>query len=218
MARRHGSTAKQRVAWVSQLLGGSGTYGLVTLLSREAGVSRQTLYVWAEQGRQALEQAFEPREAERTIGPELERQVLSLLVETHASVRGIQTSLWQVARRRVGQGTISAIIQEAQRRAQAWMSQHAPASERPLALDEMYGNDRRGAYLHIVDTASHAVWAAEGPGPGRYRELDAGAVAGPGARAALAHDDQCDHPGGAAAGAGVDERSRASVVAATGVG
>jgi hypothetical protein len=43
MARRHGSTAKQRVGWVSQLLGGSGTYGLVTLLSREAGVSRQTL-------------------------------------------------------------------------------------------------------------------------------------------------------------------------------
>lgn len=165
MARRHGSTPKQRVAWVSQLLGGSGTYGLVTLLSREARVSRQTLYVWAEQGREALEQAFAPREAERTIGPALERQVLSLLVETHGSVRGIQTSLWQVARRRVGQGTISAIIQEAQRRAQAWMSRHAPPSSRPLALDEMYGNDRRGAYLHIVDTASHAVWAAEGPVP-----------------------------------------------------
>jgi hypothetical protein len=165
MARRHGSTPKQRVAWVSQLLGGSGTYGLVTLLSREAGVSRQTLYVWAEQGREALEQAFAAREAERTIGPALERQVLSLLVETHGSVRGIQTSLWQVARRRVSQGTISAIIQEAQRRAQAWMSRHAPPSSRPLALDEMYGNDRRGAYLHIVDTASHAVWAAEGPVP-----------------------------------------------------
>jgi len=144
---------------------GSGTYGLVTLLSREAGVSRQTLYVWAEQGREALEQAFAAREAERTIGPALERQVLSLLVETHGSVRGIQTSLWQVARRRVSQGTISAIIQEAQRRAQAWMSRHAPPSSRPLALDEMYGNDRRGAYLHIVDTASHAVWAAEGPVP-----------------------------------------------------
>jgi len=40
MARRHGSTPGQRVAWVSQLLGGSGTYGLVTLLSREAGASR----------------------------------------------------------------------------------------------------------------------------------------------------------------------------------
>lgn len=165
MARRHGSTAKQRVAWVSQMLGGSGTYGLVTLLSREAGVSRQTLYVWAEQGRAALEQVFAPGEAERTNGSALERQVLTLLVEAHASVRGIGNSLWQVARRRVGQGTISAIIQEAQRRAQAWLATHAPPSSRPLALDEMYGNNRRGAYLHIVDTASHAVWAAEGPVP-----------------------------------------------------
>jgi hypothetical protein len=54
-------------------------------------------------------------------------------------------------------------VQEAQRRAQAWMSRHAPPSSRPLALDEMYGNDRRGAYLHVVDPASWAVWAAEGP-------------------------------------------------------
>src|SRR5207244_1155602 len=120
---------------------------------------------WAEQGRMALEQAFEPRDAERTVTPELERQVLSLLVEAHATVRGIQTSLWQVARRRVSLGTISAIVQEAQRRAQAWLSSHAPPSSRPLALDEMYGNDRRGAYLHVVDTASWAVWAAEGPVP-----------------------------------------------------
>jgi hypothetical protein len=137
----------------------------VTLLSQTAGVSRQTLYPWAEQGRAALEQAFEPRDAERIVTPELERQVLSLLVEAHATVRGIQTSLWQVARRRVSLGTISAIVQEAQRRAQAWLNSHAPASSRPLALDEMYGNDRRGAYLHVVDTASWAVWAAEGPVP-----------------------------------------------------
>ena len=165
MARRHGSTAGQRVEWVSQMLAGSGTYGLVTLLSQTAGVSRQTLYAWAERGRMALERAFEPREAARTITPELERQVLSLLVEAHATVRGIQASLWQVARRRVSLGTISAIVQEAQRRAQAWLSRHAPPSSRPLALDEMSGNDRRGAYLHVVDTASWAVWAAEGPVP-----------------------------------------------------
>jgi hypothetical protein len=147
------------------MLAGSRTYGLVTLVSRTAGVSRQTLYTWAEQGRLALEQAFEPRVAERTSTSELERQVLSLLVEAHATVRGIQASLWQVARRRVSLGTISAIVQEAQRRAQAWLGSHAPPSSRPLALDEMYGNDRRGAYLHVVDTASWAVWAAEGPVP-----------------------------------------------------
>lgn len=165
MARRHGSTARQRVEWVSQLLGGSGTYGLVTLLSQTAGVSRQTLYTWAEQGRMALERAFESSDTARTTTPELERQVLSLLVEAHATTRGIQASLWQVARQRVSLGTISTIVQEAQRRAQAWMSRHAPPSSRPLALDEMYGNDRHGAYLHVVDTSSWAVWAAEGPVP-----------------------------------------------------
>jgi hypothetical protein len=165
MARRHGSTAQQRAAWVSQVLAGRGTYGLVTLLSRTAGVSRQTLYTWVEQGRTALEAAFAPRAVAPAITPALERQVLSLLVETHASVRGIQVGLWQVARRRVSLGTISAIVQEAQRRAQAWLASHAPPSSRPLALDEMYGNDRRGAYLHVVDTASGAVWAAEGPVP-----------------------------------------------------
>ncbi len=165
MARRHGSTVGQRVAWVSQLLAGSGTYGLVTLLSQTAGVSRQTLYTWAEQGRTALEQAFAPKALAPSITPVLERQVVSLLVETHGSVRGIQAALWQVARQRVGLGTISAIIGEAQRRAQRWLASHAPPSSRPLALDELYGNDRRGAYLHIVDTASWAVWAAEGPVP-----------------------------------------------------
>jgi hypothetical protein len=128
-------------------------------------VSRQTLYTWVEQGRAALERAFEPPVSESTIQPALERQVLSLLVETHASVRGIRAGLWQVTRQRVSLGTISAIVGEAQRRAQAWMSSHAPPASRPLALDEMYGNDRRGAYLHVVDTASWAVWAAEGPVP-----------------------------------------------------
>src|SRR5919199_1067895 len=45
------------------------------------------------------------------------------------------------------------------------LAAHAPASSRTLALDEVYGNDRRGAYLSVVDTASGAVWAAEGPLP-----------------------------------------------------
>ena len=131
MARRHGSTAKQRVGWVSQLLAGRGSYGLVTLLSREAGVSRQTLYSWVEQGRAALEQAFERSAVAPAITPALERQVLSLLVETHGSIRGIQAGLWQVARRRVSLGTLSAIIGEAQRRAQAWLASHAPPTSRP---------------------------------------------------------------------------------------
>jgi len=41
----------------------------------------------------------------------------------------------------------------------------APPQERAVALDEIYGRDRRGAYLTIVDVESGTVWAAEGPGP-----------------------------------------------------
>jgi hypothetical protein len=32
-----------------------------------------------------------------------------------------------------------------------------------IVLDEIYGKQRGRAYLSIVDTASYAVWAAEGP-------------------------------------------------------
>ena len=45
------------------------------------------------------------------------------------------------------------------------MACHAPATSRSLALDEIYANNRRGAYLNVVDTQSWAVWAAEGPLP-----------------------------------------------------
>jgi hypothetical protein len=38
-----------------------------------------------------------------------------------------------------------------------------PPSARALALDEIYANDRRGAYLNVVDVHSGAVWASEGP-------------------------------------------------------
>lgn len=62
-------------------------------------------------------------------------------------------------------GTISAVIAEAERRALAWLATHAPATSRALALDEIYGRKRRGAYLNIVDLDSWAVWAAEGPLP-----------------------------------------------------
>jgi len=53
---------------------------------------------------------------------------------------------------------------EAQERALVWFaSPPASATPRVLALDELYGKQRRAAYLSIVDTASYAVWAAAGP-------------------------------------------------------
>lgn len=165
MARRHASTPGQRAQWVSRMLAGSCAYGLVTHLSREAAVSRQTLYAWAEQGRRALEQAFAPAAPAPGPRPELARRVLTLLVEAHPSARGIRAVLGALTGHRLSLGAISAIIRDAERRALAWLASHAPPAARPIALDEMFGNDRRGAYLHIVDTASYAVWAAEGPLP-----------------------------------------------------
>ena len=35
--------------------------------------------------------------------------------------------------------------------------------ERVIELDELYGHDRCGAYLSIVDAHSYAVWATSGP-------------------------------------------------------
>jgi len=73
--------------------------------------------------------------------------------------------LRQVGRRQVSLGTISAVVREAERRALALVVRLTPPQERAVALDEIYGRDRQGAYLHIVDVESGAVWAAEGPVP-----------------------------------------------------
>ena len=165
MVQRHDSTPAQRAQVVAQMIAHAGDYGFVTQLSREVGVSRQTLYTWTECGCQALEQAFLPGPAAAVVTPALERQVLTLLVEGHASTRGIQACLRPTTGQHVSVGTISAILAEAERRALAWMTSHAPPTSRALALDEIYGRQRRGAYLNVVDLDSWAVWAAEGPLP-----------------------------------------------------
>jgi len=163
MARQHPSTPGQRARWVGRLIAQGGAYGLVTLLGREAGASRQALYGWKARGLRALEQAFAPVAAGPDGPGDLARAVLTLLVEAHPSERGIQACLGALCGRRVSLGAISAIIGEAQRRALAWMASHAPPGARPVALDGIYGHDRRGAYLSLVDAESYAVWAAEGP-------------------------------------------------------
>lgn len=165
MARGHPSTPGQRAQWVSQMIAKRGTSGVVTQLSREAEVSRQTLYTWAERGWRALEEAFTPPGPEADPRPDLVRQVLTLLVETHPSERGIQAALQALTGQWLSWGAISAILQDAEGRALTWLATHAPPAARPIALDEMFGKARRGAYLHIVDTASYAVWAAAGPLP-----------------------------------------------------
>ena len=165
MVQRHDSTATQRAQVVAQMIAHAGDYGVVTHLSRQLGVSRQTLYTWTERGSQALHHAFLPVPAAPRVTPVLQRAILTLLVEGHASTRGIQACLRATTHQHVSLGTISTVIADAQQRALAWMSRHAPPTSRALALDEIYGRKRRGAYLNVVDLDSWAVWAAEGPLP-----------------------------------------------------
>jgi hypothetical protein len=163
MVQRHSSTPEQHLQWSAEMIAHAGEYGVVTRLARQSGLSRPTLYAIKARAVQALQQTFAPPPV--TVAPTvmLERHVLTLLVYAHATQRGIQTCLRQLIEQGYSLPTITAIIQAAQQRAVTWMATHAPATPRALALDELYANNRTGAYLHVVDVHSGAVWAAEGP-------------------------------------------------------
>lgn len=163
MVQRHPSTPEQRAQWVTTMLAHAGEYGLVTELSREIGISRQTLYIWRATGAEALRQAFTPTVRVSVITPVLERQILTVLVAGHASDRGIQACLAALGQPGVSLGTITAVVGEAERRARVWLATHVPATSRALALDEIFGNDHQRAYLSVVDSQGGAVWAMEGP-------------------------------------------------------
>jgi len=164
MGHLHPSTPEQRAQWTAMLLAHQGEYGLVTSLSRESGVSRPTLYAWREQAQQALLQAFTPLTPAPLLPGHQARQILTAWI-IHASTRGIQTAMHELAQQGVSLATITALLAEAQQRALAWMHTQRPLSIRALALDEIYANARRGAYLNVVDVHSGAVWASEGPLP-----------------------------------------------------
>ena len=163
MVQSHPSTPAERAQWATHMLAHPGEYGLITQLSRTLNVSRPTLYAWKATAQHALEQAFRGTPPTTRVPPSLERQIVTLLVEGHTSYANIQTCLATLTGQQVSIGTIATVIQAAQQRAQQWMSTHAPACPRTLALDEIYANNRQGAYLNVVDTDSWAVWAAEGP-------------------------------------------------------
>ena len=165
MGQTHASTPDQRIQWASQMLAHEHEYGFVSALSRDIDVSRQSLYTWKAQARAALERAFTDTTTTTVVTPDLAGHILTLLVESHSSYANIQVCLRRLTGQQVSIGTISSVVQEAQERALRWMATHAPASIRALALDEIYANNRRGAYLNVVDMVSWAVWAAEGPLP-----------------------------------------------------
>jgi hypothetical protein len=160
MVHAQTTTPTQRLQLVSQALAQQGHYGAVSALSRGYGVSRQTVYAWTAVGRQALTAAFTPKPA--VVGQSRERLVLTLLTEGHAAERGIQACLAEVGQA-VSVGTVHAIIREGQERAVTLLSRTVPPGARAGALDEIYGNNRQGGYLSVVDAQSGAVWATAGP-------------------------------------------------------
>jgi transposase-like protein len=163
MAHAHPSTPEERIAIVTQLLAHAHEYGVVTALSRAHAISRPTLYAWRARAQQALLHAFTPVTEAPVVTPTVEREVLTLFVAAHASSRGIQTCLQTLTQRGRSLATITQILHDAEQRALRWMATHVPLTMRALALDEIYANDRHGAYLNVVDVHSGAVWASEGP-------------------------------------------------------
>jgi transposase-like protein len=119
MVQTDSRTPGQQAQWVSSLLAHSGSYGVVTHLSQRIGVARQTLYRWKEKGQAALEAAFPPATAAAEPSGQLERAILTLLVEAHASYRGIEQCLQELLHRDVSLGTITAVVQRAGQRARA---------------------------------------------------------------------------------------------------
>src|SRR5262245_17684345 len=161
MGQTHPSTPAQRAQWAATMLAHQGEYGIVTQLSREHHVSRPTLYTWRDQAAHALATAFHPPTAPAIPTPTA-RHVLTLWI-AHASDRGVQAAMQELLQHGISLATIIAVLHEAQQRALTWMHTQVPATMRALALDEIYANDRRGAYLNVVDVHSGAVWASEGP-------------------------------------------------------
>jgi hypothetical protein len=163
MVQRHSRTAYNYAQWVGTLLAHSGSYGIVSMLSQQIGVARQTLYRWKAKGLAALETAFASRVQEVPAACPLERAILTLLVEGHASYRGIQQCLWILLGQHVSLGKIAGVVQSAGKLAQDWIGCHAPETRRSLALDELYGSEHGQAYLNVVDVHSGAVWASTSP-------------------------------------------------------
>ena len=164
MGHAHPRTPAQRMQWASHLLAHAGEYGVVAALSRATGISRPTLYAWRDRAQLALLHAFTPPPLPApSSSPAVERQVLTLYATAHASSRGIQTCMETLTQQGISLATITAILQDAEQRALRWLATHVPPSVRALALDEIYANDRQGAYLNAVDVHSGAVWASEGP-------------------------------------------------------
>src|ERR1017187_9560380 len=123
-------------------------------LSRRHQVSRQTLYRWKAKGEQALQNALGTAPPPAIQSGQLEKQVLTLLIEGHASYRGIQTCLRKLCGVSVSLGSIAELVKLAGQRASEWLARQCASTPRALALDEQYSSQRGKAYLNVIDVHS----------------------------------------------------------------
>ncbi len=160
---KHCSTPEQRMEWMIDLWQSSSHHGLISQYSRDHQVSRQTLYRWKQKAEQALKAAFTPQQERCEPHAHLERQVLTLLIEAHASYRQIQTCLQSLLGISLSLGSICRIVAQAGVRARAWLGRQRSSAVRALALDEQYSSKRGEAYFNVVDVQSGQVWASLPP-------------------------------------------------------
>jgi len=143
MIQSYCSTVKQRVQCVSEVLAEEGSYGVVTQVSRSSGVSRQTLYNWKAKGQAALEEVLTPARPQPAACQQIERAVLTRLLEGHASYRGIQRCVESLLGEHVSLGTVQRAGECAQ-----------------LAARLANGERPRGAHPQ-TDVAAHAALLAQ---------------------------------------------------------
>jgi hypothetical protein len=159
----HCTTPADRIRLASSMLAYEGTYGFVSQLSREHDISRQSLYILKSRGREAMERKFCIKEQLTEWKSQIERIVLTLFTESHASREGIQHCIKEILGVHISTGKISAIIHQAGKRAQEYLKRHIPKGKRTIALDEQYSSQRGEAYFNIVDVWSSLVVASIPP-------------------------------------------------------
>jgi hypothetical protein len=159
----HCSTAEQRVQEVSQWLGNQPPHGLLSQLSPRHEVSCQTLSRWKEKGARALQAALQTRPAPPKQKRAVQEQVLTLLIEAHASYRTIQTCLLKMCGVKLSVGSIARIVQEVGQRTQQWLSQQQAGT--PVAWCWMNSRavSEEKPIRELIDVYSGQVWATVPP-------------------------------------------------------
>ena len=144
--QKDGITIAERVQVVTTMISEPDRYGLVSQLAREHGLSRQSLYVMLQRGREALTDSLLPRPPGRpTLSlplvldkNRLDRAIVTLSLAGHASLEGVQVCLTEVFDRRRSIGYISGVLDQAGLAAHASLERLRPPRPIRADLDEIF--------------------------------------------------------------------------------